>query len=132
MHMYDFPHDFAHTTGYVDEDLDYELPDPASSMHFKKKRSGPMSMIGAVIAVGLLFLYPTVGLKMPQRDNPFFYRKKYGSATTIQQFQSLALLEYGAGVPKLPDTNVMLGPQGFKMVGNGLRMDLDSYKDLVC
>jgi len=28
MNLYDFPHDFAHTTGFVDEDLDYELPDP--------------------------------------------------------------------------------------------------------
>jgi len=84
MNAYDFHHDFAHTTGYVDEDLDYELPDPMTAMHFKKKRSGPMAVIGGIIAVGLLFLYPTVGLKMPQKDNPFYYRKKYGSVTTLQ------------------------------------------------
>ena len=29
MNMYDFRHDVAHTLGYPDEDLDYELPDPA-------------------------------------------------------------------------------------------------------
>ena len=65
MNAYDFHHDYAHTTGYFDEDLDYELPDPMSAMHFKKKRSGPMAMIGAVIAVGMLFGYPIFGLKMP-------------------------------------------------------------------
>ena len=113
MNMYDFPHDFAHTTGYVDEDLDYELPDPIGAMHYKKKRSGPMSMVGALIAVGLLFFYPTVGLKLPQRDNPFYYRKKYGTPTTLEQFQGIALLEYGASLEKGPDTNIMLGPNGF-------------------
>ena len=30
------------------------------------------------------------------------------------------------------DTNVVLGPQGFDQVGNGLRFDLDNYKDLIC
>lgn len=132
MNIYDFPHDFAHTTGYIDEDLDYELPDPFDGMHFKKKRSGPMAMMGAVIAVGVLFLYPTVGLKMPQKDNPFYFRKKYGTPSTVEQFQGVALLEYGASVEKSPDTNVMYGPNGFQMVGNGLRIDLDNYKDLVC
>jgi hypothetical protein len=86
MHQYDFIHDASHTLGYIDEDLDYELPDPMTAMHFKKKRSGPMAIIGAVIAVGLLIGYPIFGLKMPQRDNPFYYRKKYGSPSTIQQF----------------------------------------------
>lgn len=132
MNIYDFKHDFAHTTGYIDEDLDYELPDPDSAMHFKKKRSGPVAMLGAVVAVGLLFFYPTMGLKIPQRDNPFYFRKKYGSATTIEQMQGVALLEYGASLEKTPETNVMIGPNGFQMVGSGLRIDLDNYRDLVC
>ena len=55
-------------------------------MHFKKKRSGPVAMLGALIAVGVLLLYPTIGLKMPQKDNPFYWRKKYGSPTTVEQF----------------------------------------------
>ena len=83
MNNYDFRHDFAHTTGFVDEDLDYEQPDPVVAMHFNKNRSTGLAMMGAVLAVGLLVGYPTIGLKMPQRDNPFYYRKKYGSATTV-------------------------------------------------
>lgn len=86
MNMYDFRHDAAHTLGYIDEDLDYELPDPMTAMHFKKKRSGAVAMLGAVIAIGVLVGYPIFGLKMPQKDNPFFWRKKYGTPTTIEQF----------------------------------------------
>lgn len=95
MNIYDFQHDGAHTIGYADEDLDYELPDPVTAMHYKKKRSPAFSFLGAILCVGLLFGYPIFGLKMPQRDNPFYYRKKYGSTTTIEQFQGLALMEYG-------------------------------------
>ena len=102
MNAYDFAHDFAHTTGYVDEDLDYELPDPASAMHFKLKRSQVTSAFGAVLLVGALVGYPIFGLKIPQKDNPFYYRKKYGSSTSIGQMQKQAHLEYGAGVPKPP------------------------------
>ena len=91
MNVYDFEHDFAHTTGYVDEDLDYELPDPAGAMHYKKKRSGALMFLGAFISVGALVLYPTAGLKIPQKDNPFYYRKKYATSTSIQQFQKVAM-----------------------------------------
>lgn len=132
MNQYDFPHDVAHTIGYVDEDLDYELPDPMTAMHFKKKRSGVVAMSGAIIALAVLIGYPIFGLKMPQKDNPFYFRKKYGSVTTIEQFQGLALIEYGDRVEKFPDTNVILGPRGFTQTGHGLRMDLDNYKDLIC
>lgn len=86
MNMYDFRHDYAHTIGYVDEDLDYELPDPYSAMHFKKKRSGVVASLGSVIAIAVLFGYPIFGLKMPQKDNPFYWRKKYGTPSTIEQF----------------------------------------------
>jgi hypothetical protein len=41
-------------------------------------------------------------------------------------------MEYGSTIEKGPDTNVMLGPNGFQTIGQGLRIDLDSYKDLVC
>ena len=84
MNIYDFPHDAVHTTGYVDEDLDYELPDPLSAMHYKKKRSPAFAFLGAVVAVGLLFGYPIFGLKMPQKDNPFYYRKKYATPSTLE------------------------------------------------
>ena len=132
MNHYDFRHDAAHTLGYADEDLDYELPDPQVAMHFKKKRSGVISMLGAVIALAVLCGYPIFGLKMPQKDNPFYYRKKYATPSTIEQFQGLALIEYGAGMEKYPENNFVLGPGGFDHIGNGLRFDLDNYKDLVC
>ena len=86
MNQYDFPHDAVHTLGYVDEDLDYELPDPVTAMHYKKTWSPAWTMLGALVSVGLLFLYPIFGLKMPQKDNPFFYRKKYATPSTLEQF----------------------------------------------
>ena len=116
----------------MDEDLDYELPDPATAIHFKKKRSIPIMFLGAFIWVGALFFFPTCGLKIPQKDNPFYYRKKYAQSTTIQQFQKLAMLEYGASIPKGPESNVMITNRGFEQVGLGLRYELDNYKDLVC
>lgn len=87
MNAYDLQHDFAHTTGFVDEDLDFELPDPGTAMHYKLKRSQVTSTFGAFIAVGLLFFVPICGFKIPQKDNPFYWRKKYASSTTIAQFQ---------------------------------------------
>lgn len=84
-----------------------------TAMHFKKKRSGVIASLGAVIALAVLIGYPIFGLKMPQKDNPFYYRKKYGTPSTLEQFQGLALMEYGATTEKLPDTNYMLGPNGF-------------------
>ena len=132
MSHYDFRHDAAHTLGYPDEDLDYENGDPQTIMHFNKNRSGAWGILGAFVAIGVLVGYPIFGLKMPQKDNPFFWRKKYGSPTTLEQMQALALIEYGAKTEKLPESNILLGPQGFDHVGNGLRIDLDNYADLVC
>ena len=83
MNNYNFEHDFAHTTGYVDEDLDWEQPDPYAANHFKKKRSGVISSFGILISIGVLFGYPICGLKIPQKDNPFYYRKKYATSTSI-------------------------------------------------
>ena len=42
------------------------------------------------------------------------------------------MLEYGGKIEKMPGTTVMYTNKGFQMVGNGIRIDLDSYKDLVC
>ena len=82
-HAYDFVHDYTHTTGFPDEDMDYELPDPLPAMHFKKKRSGPMMMLYGVIGLLALILVPTIGIKVIQKDNPFFWRTKYAQSTTI-------------------------------------------------
>ena len=89
-------------------------------------------MLGALVSVGLLVGYPIFGLKMPQKDNPFYWRKKYATPTTIEQFQAVSLIEYGAKTEVAPGTNVVLGPNGFDHQGNGLRFDLDNYNDLVC
>jgi hypothetical protein len=52
-------------------------------MHWKKKRSAPMAILGGMVAVSVLLFYPTCGLKMPQKDNPFYWRKRYGTPGTI-------------------------------------------------
>ena len=93
--LYNMPDDYMHGVGFQDEDLDYELPDPYSAMHFKNKRSQVVMIMGAVISCGIVLGYPTLGLKMPQKDNPFAYRKKYGTTGTVQQMQQLAMMEYG-------------------------------------
>jgi len=47
--------------------------------------------------------------------------------------QQLAFLEYGGGMQKVnPESNVIYSAKGFQQVGNGIRIDLDSYNDLVC
>mmetsp|Transcript_52029 Transcript_52029/g.71420 ORF Transcript_52029/g.71420 Transcript_52029/m.71420 type:complete len:236 (+) Transcript_52029:15-722(+) len=132
MNFYNFKEDFMHTTGFVDEDLDYEVTDPADAMHFKKKRSQPITILGAFIAVGILFGYPICGLKIPQKDNPFYYRKKYASETFIRNFQGLAMHEYGSIADKQVDTNCMFTHKGFEQVGEGIRFELDNYNDLIC
>jgi hypothetical protein len=40
--------------------------------------------LGSVVSIAIILGYPTLGLKMPQKDNPIFMRKKYGTTTTIQ------------------------------------------------
>ena len=43
--------------------------------------------MNAFIVIAVVVLYPTLGLKMPQKDNPIQFRKKYGTTGTIQQMQ---------------------------------------------
>ena len=133
MNSYDFHHDFIHTFGYVDEDLDYEAPDPYTAMHFKLKRSEVTSFIGAFIALGICIGYPIFGLKVPQKDNPFYYRKKYATVTTINQMQKIAHMEMGADLPKgMGDSSSMITKTGFHQINGGLRYELDNYNDLIC
>ena len=42
------------------------------------------------------------------------------------------MLEYGAAVPKPPESSVMITQKGFQQVGNSLRYDIDNYQDLIC
>ena len=112
--------------------MDYEMPDPYHNMHQKHKRSAVFMFMGAIVCWAIIIGYPTLGLKMPQKDNPIMWRKKYGTASTVQQFQQLAMVEYGGKVQRMPETNVMYTNKGFQMVGNGFRIDLASYNDFIC
>lgn len=93
--LYDQHDDYYHGVGYVDEDMDYELPDPYHNMHMKHKRSPVTMFMGAFVSIGIVVGYPTLGLKMPQKDNATQFRKKYGTTGSIQQMQQLAHVEYG-------------------------------------
>lgn len=130
--FYNMHDDYYHGVGYQDEDMDYEMPDPYSGMHQKHKRSAVFMFLFSFVTVGIVLGYPTLGLKMPQKDNPIQYRKKYGTPGNVQQMQQLAMVEYGQKVERLPDNNVVMGANGFQFIGSGLRIDLDNYKDLVC
>ena len=130
--FYNMHADYYHGLGYQDEDMDYEVPDPYEGMHQKHKRNPVFMFLLGPLLCGICIGYPTLGLKMPQKDNPVQYRKKFGTTGTIQQMQNLAMLEYGGKTEKQPDTNVMYSKTGFHMVGTGIRIDLDSYKDLIC
>ena len=129
---YNMHADYYHGCGYQDEDMDYELPDPYEGMHQKYKRNGTFMFFFGPITIALVVGYPTLGLKMPQKDNPTYMRKKYGTTGTIQQMQGLAMTEWAGAVDKQPDSTVMYTRTGFHQTGNGFRMDLDSYKDLIC
>ena len=80
---YDFVHDATHTVGHPDEDLDGEIPDPVGNMHFNRNRS---PRLGVLFALGTSVLYAgywSIGLKYPQRDNIFYYRKKFATKGAI-------------------------------------------------
>mmetsp|Transcript_17420 Transcript_17420/g.29314 ORF Transcript_17420/g.29314 Transcript_17420/m.29314 type:complete len:187 (-) Transcript_17420:89-649(-) len=128
---YNFEDDMLHTLGFPDQDLDYELPDPYSAMHFKIKRSPVVMMLGAVISIGVIVGYPILGLKMPQTNNPTFWRKKYGTTFAIQQAQEQAVLEYGDNFSGNMNEEPFYSEKGFHNVGNGVRIDLPSYGDMV-
>ena len=84
------------------------MPDPYDAMHFKYKRSTVIMFGGAFVSLAIVVGYPTLGLKMPQKDNPIQMRKKYGTTGTVQQFQQLAMVEYGNAMSKDFDTTVMI------------------------
>lgn len=124
--------DYYHGVGYQDEDMDYEMPDPYYNMHQKHKRSPVFMMFCGIVTVALVVGYPTLGLKMPQKDNPIQFRKKFSTTGIIHQMQSTAFLEWGSTIQKGIDTNVVFSNNGFQTVGNGFRVDLDNYNDLIC
>jgi len=78
--------------------MEYELPDPYENMHFKYKRSTVICFVAGLVVFGIAVGYPTLGLKMPQKDNPCQFRTKYGSTGLVQQMQQLAMIEYGGSM----------------------------------
>lgn len=65
--------------GHIDEDFDGEIPDPINNMHFNRMRS---PFLGIIFAIGTSIGYLTywsIGLKYPQRENIFYYRKKFAT-----------------------------------------------------
>ena len=46
-----------HGVGFQDEDLDYELPDPYSAMHFKNKRSQVFMFLGGFVSAAIIIGY---------------------------------------------------------------------------
>ena len=133
MNSYDIDHDIEHSLGYRDEDLDYELPDPFDAMHFKKKRSPFFAHAMMIIWIGLFFGYAIIGLKIPQKDNPTFWRKKYVTPGAINDHMEMAWFEENFSEQiEDRDRSMLATPKGLKMVNNGLRFNVDTYKDFVC
>ena len=91
-----------------------------------------MHALATVTAAAMLIGTPIFGMKLPQKDNPFYWRKKYATQTSLYQMQKVAMIEYGAKLPKGPDTNCMITKNGFTQVGHGIRYELDNYDDLIC
>ena len=131
---YDIDHDIPHSLGFKDEDLDYELPDPIDNMHFKKKRSPVVHIIAFLVWGTAFFCYATAGLKIPQKDNPFYYRKKYATNTTMFQMQESAACDYSGTF----DRNVtgfhrlLITDKGLELTGQGLRFNFANNNDLYC
>ena len=134
MNSYDLQHDLEHSLGYRDEDMDFELPDPIEGMHFKRKRSPFWAYTMGLIWACLFFGYAIVGLKIPQKDNPFFWRKKYASPSSIEQMQFVSWLEYGSkNTLAFPHSHtLMTTDKGLEQVNSGIRFNIDSYKDFFC
>ena len=131
---YDIDHDIPHSLGHKDEDMDYEQPDPIGEMHFKRKRSQFVHIVLFLVWASAFFGYATCGLKIPQKDNPFYYRKKFASNTTMTQMQELAAVDYGGKY----DRNLrgfhrmMITDKGLELTNQGLRFNFAGKKDLYC
>ena len=97
-----------------------------------RKRGGPVFVLGGIITVLGFILYPTCGLKMPQKDNPIYYRKKFGTASSINQQQNLAAFHYGQEMFAQGSDPVAYTEKGIVQKGNGYRIYLDNYKDMYC
>ena len=129
---YDIDHDVHHSLGFRDEDLDYEVPDPIDNMHFKRKRSQFVHILMFVIWASAFFGYAICGLKIPQKDNPFYYRKKFATNTTMFQMQEAAAVDYSG----VYDRNIngfrrmLITDKGLELTNQGLRFNFAGRNDL--
>ena len=129
---YDIDHDVPHSLGFRDEDLDYEQPDPIDNMHFKRKRSQFVHILMFVIWASAFFGYAICGLKIPQKDNPFYYRKKFATNTTMFQMQEAAAVDYSG----VYDRNIngfrrmLITDKGLELTNQGLRFNFAGRNDL--
>ena len=69
--------------GHVDENFDGEIPDPVGNMHFNRNRSPILGIVFAITTSVLYLGYWSIGLKYPQRENIFYYRKKFATSGAI-------------------------------------------------
>ena len=131
---YDIDNDIPHSLGHRDEDLDYELPDPIDNMHFKRKRSQFVHIALFVFWASAFFGYAICGLKLPQTNNPFYWRKKFATNTTMYQMQEAAAFSYSDaynyevnGFQRMAVTD-----KGLELRNQGLRFYFHGPKDMYC
>ena len=131
---YDIDHDVPHSLGHKDEDMDYEVPDPIGNMHFKRKRSQFVHIVLFLVWASAFFGYATCGLKVPQKDNPVYFRKKFATHNTMYQMQEAAAVDYATtnrrntrGFQRL-----MITDKGLELTNQGLRFKFAGKNDLYC
>lgn len=106
--------DYLHEAGYEDEDWDYEVPDPEQAMHYNMERNPVVGSLYGLVFFAICVLFPTMGLRLPQKDNPFYWRKKFATPQEFKTMQDVAMLEYGGAIhKKAEDTSVMMTNKGF-------------------
>eukprot|EP00343_Euplotes_focardii_P007659 CAMPEP_0205822376 /NCGR_PEP_ID=MMETSP0206-20130828/12194_1 /ASSEMBLY_ACC=CAM_ASM_000279 /TAXON_ID=36767 /ORGANISM="Euplotes focardii, Strain TN1" /LENGTH=188 /DNA_ID=CAMNT_0053118587 /DNA_START=145 /DNA_END=711 /DNA_ORIENTATION=+ len=131
---YDIDHDVPHSLGFKDEDLDYEQPDPIGNMHFKRKRSQFVHIVLFVVWAVAFFGYATAGLKIPQKDNPFYFRKKFATDGTMHQMQEAAAFNYEGkrNTEQLGFQKMLISDKGIELQNQGLRFNFAGKNDLYC
>ncbi len=119
--------------GHPDEDFDGEIPDPVANMHFNRNRSPWLGVMFALATSVLYAGYWSIGLKYPQRDNVFYYRKKFANKGAIADEFNMAdyasNLSYGSADFS---AKVVRGGNNYHVVGAGLRYRLPTQDDLYC
>ena len=48
-------------------------------MHFNRNRSPFLGIVGGIIALSVYYGYFSLGMRYPQRENQFYFRKKFAN-----------------------------------------------------